>query len=161
MALYISANTGLGDDFVPDGTKPLPISNIDFTPMVSRGIRLGAISRDMLKTSISNIGLNITHLNLQPHLPGFNELSSYPGVPLWVSSETPDILVGIYTSSGTQITLCGGTEPHTEIKCTGLKIPMGTPLTHWGRDKLTFCRRHYPIHFIVWKLVYFVSSVVY
>ena len=51
---------------------------------------------------------------------------------------------------------------HQLSLCTGTEQVESDPfnhLTHWGRDKMiAFCRRHFEINFLVWKL-YFDSSV--
>ena len=62
MALEISFNTGSGNNFLPDSTKPLP------EPKVFCGIQLRAVPQEMLSHSIRQMYSKITLWKLQPLL---------------------------------------------------------------------------------------------
>ena len=72
MATEIWVNIGLGNGFLPDGTKPLPEPILTYYQW-SR-IHLRAILQEVLKISVLDMSLKIADLRLKPHLLGANEL---------------------------------------------------------------------------------------
>ena len=59
----------------PDGTKPLPEPNVDWSSVKSSDIHIREISQEMPQPSITKICLKITCLKFHANHPGSSELS--------------------------------------------------------------------------------------
>ena len=75
MAVEIWVNIGSANGLLPDGTKPLPETNVDWSSRKSSDIHIRAISQEMPQASITKIHLKITYLKLHSNIPGGSELS--------------------------------------------------------------------------------------
>ena len=69
----IWVNIGSGNGLVPDGIKPLPETNVDWSSVDSSDIHIRAISQEMPQPPITKICLKITYLKFRSNVPGANE----------------------------------------------------------------------------------------
>ena len=74
MASQNLVNIGSGNDLLPDGNKPLPKPNVDWSSAMSCGIQRKANLQEILQISILDMSLKTAFSRLQLNLQGANEL---------------------------------------------------------------------------------------
>ena len=67
-------NIGLGNDLLPDSTKPLPEPILTWSSARSNDNHLRTNSQGIPKPSITEVSFQVNHLKFHSILPGANEL---------------------------------------------------------------------------------------
>ena len=69
MAAYIWVNIDSGNGLLPDGTKPLPETNVDLSSVKPCDISIRRIAHDIPRSSSTKISLKFTYAEFHWNLP--------------------------------------------------------------------------------------------